>query len=64
MHIVYEVYVPINDNGVFVGALEFYTDATTLHHLTKRRIEIAFVVVSSILTIADSTCQRNFCFLV
>lgn len=51
MHIVYEVYVPINDNGVFVGALESYTDATTLHHLTKRRIEIAFVAVASILTL-------------
>ncbi|WP_370231282.1 diguanylate cyclase [Cognatishimia sp.] len=50
-HIVYEVYVPISNNGLFVGALEFYTDATTLHHLTMRRIEIDFVAVAALLTL-------------
>lgn len=50
-HIVYEVYVPVAREGVFIGALEFYTDATTLQRLTLRRIEIAFGSVAALLTL-------------
>lgn len=51
MYIVYEVYVLINDNGVFVGVLEFYIDVIMFYYLIKCWIEIVFVVVLLILII-------------
>ena len=44
-HIIYEVYVPIFDNGTFVGAIEFHIDATGLNDLTQDRLQIAIGVV-------------------
>ena len=50
-HIIYEVYVPIFDNGTFVGAIEFYTDATGLNDLTQDRLQIAIGVVGLMLSV-------------
>ena len=51
-HIVYEVYVPVLERGTVVGAIEFYTNATTLHQLTLRRMQIAFAAVAGIITLS------------
>lgn len=50
-HLIYQIYVPIANNGVFVGAIQFYTDATTLYTLTLRRFEVAFNIVAAMMTL-------------
>lgn len=55
-HLVYEVYVPVIENGSFLGAIEFYTDLTEVHDVLYDRVWrgvlIAVILINALIAAA------------
>jgi diguanylate cyclase (GGDEF)-like protein len=47
-HEIAEIYIPVMDNGRFIGAIEFYTDITDIRALFITRVQGALTVLSVI----------------
>lgn len=48
LHEIAEVYVPMMQNGEFIGAIEFYTDITKVRTLFIQRVHTALIALSAL----------------
>jgi len=55
LHEIAEIYVPIMQNGQFIGAIEFYTDITEIRDLFIKRVHATLTVLSLLAVLAVMT---------